>query len=427
MNNYLIKYLRDNASSELSAKYIDFFKIELDWHIYNSERHIAESHHRNKRFNLTTTTIKSLQYLYALSAFSGTKPSDGLNVLSTVFFSDPNTLPQLGFNSYTPVWNPIGKKNIYGDFKTIMWHEKIQKLICKDDFFLSLASDLHNDLENFQSHLVSQYLRKDFRALLLHTDENFYSKYFIEVFKKMNRPSVIFSHGLPGIYSANVDNRSDYLMVWSEKIRQNYINIGFDPSKIKAIGNPKFKFLKKSIALKSDLSDVLIIPVSSATWHQHEYDAVLTDKSTVVLYLYKVQNVLKRLGVKKARYRVHPAMNKQWVHAFLDPGFYIIDDENLSVSLSRTSLVIGATSTVLLESLINGLNYIVFEPKDEEGLGLLNFKLVPPFDGSEEKVMMANDEDELEKMLRYNAMTDYSLVHDYIQDFDPAVLKEIID
>jgi hypothetical protein len=40
--------------------------------------------------------------------------------------------------------------------------------------------------------------------------------------------------------------------------------------------------------------------------------------------------------------------------------------------------------------------------------------------------MIADDEVELEKMLRSNAITDYSLVHDYIQDFDLSVLKELL-
>lgn len=427
MDKYLIKYLRDNTDNGLSRKYIDFFQIELDWHIYNSEAHIAKVYHRNREIGWKEKLMHLYQYSNALFFNTNLKKGEGLNVLSTVCFNDKNSLSDLSFNSYSPVWSALDKKNIFGDYKTIIWHEKTKNLIRNGDFFVFLDSKLHQELEDFQTHLLEQYQRQDFRALFLNTDQYFYSKYSIDIFKKLDRPSFVFSHGLPGIYSLEVDNRSDYLMVWSEKIRQNYINIGFDPSKVKVVGNPKYANIPKGKELKSSLDDILVIPVSSANWHQHEYDnIVLTDKSMVVLYLYQVQSVLKKMGVKKARYRAHPSINKEWVHAFLDHDFYIYDAETLIESLNHSSLVIGSTSTVLLDSLIQGVNYIVFEPKEEDQINMTGFKTVPPFDGSEEKLMVANDVIELEKMLRFNAVTDYSLLQDYVQDFDLTVLKELI-
>lgn len=427
MDTYLIKYLRDIAETELSSKYIDFFKIELDWHIYNSEQHIAELYHRNHSKGLKIKLIHGIQYSIALIEQSKRKTTNSSNILSTVSFSDPNILNDLGFNLFSPVWNAVGKKNIFGDLKTIKWHNNIQDLIHRKDFCLYLDSKMHQDLEDFQDYFISQYSKQNFKALLLYTDQYFYSKYFIDIFKKIDRPSFVFSHGLPGIYSLEVDNRSDYLMVWSEKIKQNYINTGFNPYKIKVVGNPKYKKIDQNKELKSDLSDVLIIPVSSAIWHQHEYEStIITDKSMVVLYLYKVQSVLRKLGIRRARYRPHPSINIKWLHAFLDQEFYFIDNQTLDESIKRSSLLIGATSTVMLESLINGVNYIVFEPKDEHNINMAGFKLVPPFDDSEEKLMVATDENELEKMLQFNARTDYTLVHDYIQDFDLSVLKELI-
>jgi len=427
MNEYLVKFLRDNADNELSSKYIDFFKIELDWHIYNNETHITKTYHRDRKVTFKEETIKSLQYAYAILGMSEKSESDKLNLLSTLPLLDSQTLDKLRFNSYSPVWHSIGRKNIFGDLKTIKWYKSLQKLIKKDDFHFYLDKNLHIELERFQNHFVEEYKKKNFRALLLHSDQNFFSKYFIDVFKKLEKPSFIFTHGLPGIYSKDVDNRSDFLMVWSDKIKQNYLDVGFNSSKIKVIGNPNYKKIQKNKELRSDLSDILIIPVSSILWHQHEYDSkVLTDKSMVVLYLYKVQIVLKKLGIKKARYRVHPSINKSWVHSFLDQDFFIMDQQSLVDSINRSSLIIGATSTVLLESLIHGVNYIVFEPKDDNNINMAGFKLVPPFDGSEQKLMIAKEENELENMLRNNVKTDYSLLHDYIQNFDPAILKELI-
>jgi hypothetical protein len=76
---------------------------------------------------------------------------------------------------------------------------------------------------------------------------------------------------------------------------------------------------------------------------------------------------------------------------------------------------------------MHGVNYIAFDPKDENGVNMSGYKSVPPFDGSEEKLMLAQNEAELEKMIVDNVMTKYSLVHDFIQDFDLSVLKELIN
>ncbi len=171
-----------------------------------------------------------------------------------------------------------------------------------------------------------------------------------------------------------------------------------------------------------------MIPVPSVTWHQHEYgNTVVNDASMVVLYLYKVQKILMRLGIKKARYRPHPSINKKWIYPFLDPDFYACDTEALTTSLDKSSLVIGANSTVLLEALIHGVNYIAFDPKDENGVNMSGYKSVPPFDGSEKKLMLSTDETELKKMITSNAVTDYNLVHDYIQNFDLSVINKLIN
>ncbi|AXB55381.1 hypothetical protein [Flavobacterium fluviale] len=427
MQKYLIKYLKENSESELSKKYIDFLKVELDWHIYNSERHIANVCHRDRKITLKQKITDLYKYSNALLSSNSVKESDKLNVLTAVNFSNKNSFSDFGIKLYSPIWSALGKNNISGNYTSLKFHLKIQNLIRNEDFYLYLNKELHKELESYQSHFIEQYTKNDFRALFLSTDEYFYSKYFIDVFKKMDRPSFVFSHGLPGLYSRDVDHRADYLMVWSEKIKNNYINAGFDKSKVKVIGSSKFANLPKSKILRSSLTDVLVIPISSANWHQYGYDnIVLTDKSMIVLYLYQVQNVLKKLGIKKAKYRPHPSVNKEWIHAFLDHDFYICDQEDLQTSLDKSTLVIGSTSTVLFEALMNGVNYVVFEPKDENGINMAAFKTVPPFDGSEKKIVIANDETELEKVLKFNAVTDYNVIFEYIQDFDEDVLKELI-
>lgn len=427
MDKYLLKYLTENAKTAISKKYIDFFKAELDWQLYVSETHMSGQYFRDRKKTLKEELLAFYQYSYALTSPNNLKQSKNKKVLSTVYFPVKEALSAVGIDSYSPIWHPVGKKNIFGDLKTLQWHKDIQDRIRNNDFHLFLEPKFHEALEEFQQHLLAQYVKQDFRALFLYTDQYFYSKYSIEIFKKMNRPSFVFTHGMPGIYNQAVDDRADYLMVWSEKIKQNYIDAGFRESKVKVVGHPRYLNMPKAQDLRSDLSDVLVIPVSSVTWHQHTYDTpVVNDTSMVVLYLYQVQKTLEKLGVKKARYRSHPSINQEWIHAFLNQDFYSFDTEMLTTSLDRSSLVIGSNSTVLLEALISGVNYIAYDPKEDNGKNMSGYKAVPPFDGSEEKLMLSNDENELEQLLKSNHKTDYSLVLDYIQDFDLSVINELI-
>ena len=428
MDKYLIKYLVDTTENELSKKYIDFFKAELDWQIYVSETHMGAEYLRDRDIILKEKVLRLYQYMYSLLIKSKSNQARSSKILSTVYFPFRDRLTNLNIDLHSPIWHPVGKKNIFGDVNTLKWHKNIQNRIRNADFNSFLEPKFHQNLEHFQQHLLAQYKKHDFKALFLYTDQYFYSKYAIEIFKKMNRPSFIFTHGMPGIYSKEVDNRSDYLMVWSEKIRKNYIKVGFDAAKVKVVGHPIYTNLEKEKMLRSSLSDILIIPVSSVTWHQHEYDnVVVNDASMVILYLYKVQHVLRKLGIKKARYRPHPSINKKWIIPFLDSDFYTLENQSLTTSLKKASLVIGANSTIVLEALMNGVNYLAFDPKDENGVNMSGYKSVPPFDGSEEKLKLAQNEAELEKMIKDKVKTEYSLVHDFIQDFDLSVLKELIN
>ena len=426
MERYLIHYLKENASDEIVRKYIDFFKVELDWYIYNYGEHISRNYHRDYKGTLKARIYQKIQNLSALygkcSQRKGYK-----NVLSSVYFSDQELLPSLGLNSFSSIFQPVGKYQIIGDKKSIEIKNRIKRNLSKGVFTDLCNKDFFDMLENLQDSILRTYQNLDLRALFLFTDQYFASKYLIDIFKQMDRPSFVFSHGLPAIYSKDVDSRSDYLMVWGEKIKENYIHAGFNAEKIKVVGNVKYKEVPISQKLKNSLDNVLVIPCSSVLWHQHTWDEPhLIDRSMVVLYLYQVQNVLQRFGVKKARFRPHPALDKYWVYGFLDKRFYSIDNKPFVDSIRSSTLVIGATSTTFLETLMEGVNYLLYDPVDDNGISLCNSKSVPPFDGSVPELSIARNERELEYMLKNRYQTTPTVLEGYMRPLDLSVLKEII-
>ena len=349
------------------------------------------------------------------------------NVLSSVGFPEfKSQLADLGYNMLTSILQPssykqvIGNRRIYDMLKYKEWairHGGFNNLL--NNTFFKKIDNCKKDLKE----LLQNYAVK---GVFLYTDEYFESKLLIDVAKEIKIPTFDFLHGLPGIYSLDVDSHTDYLMVWGNKIKRNYIDAGFDAEKIIVVGNSKYGKYVKQESLRNTLSDILVIPVSSILWHQHQWGKPeLIDRSMAILYLYKVQHVLKQLNIRHARFRVHPSINADWVYNFLDTDFWIKDNLPLSASLQKSSIVIGATSSVFLEALMNGVNYIVFEPQ-EEGLTLIRSRVVPPFDGKDEKLHVAFDENDLYSMLREKYTVDSSILDDYMQPLDLSPLRKLI-
>lgn len=426
MEYYLLNYLKNTYSDPLSKRYIDYFKVELDWHIYAYGDNLSRRYHRNFQESLGGQLRKQIQRVLAFCHKSSNN-SNTNNILAFWPVSDQDYLESMNLRVYSSLFYPFGKKDIIGDPTIYKLAKKVSDVIHKYPFFQTLDRNLFEYLEEKKEYLKKQYLDKyNLQGLFLYTDQYFIMKYHIDIFKQIGRPSFIFSHGLPGIYSQDIDNRSDYLMVWGEQMRSNYIQAGFDPGKIKVVGNSRYSSVPDNIKLRNTLDDILVLPIAPVFWHQHEWGKpIIGDRSLTVLYLYQIQHALQKKGVKRARVRPHPSVNKQWLSQFLDPDFYSMDYQSLNESLARTTLAIGSTSTTILESMMAGVNYLVYEPV-ESGIRLTGTKPVPPFDGSEPGLQVATTLAELEQMITSKHQNDYQFVKKYIQPLDLSVLKTII-
>ena len=133
------------------------------------------------------------------------------------------------------------------------------------------------------------------------------------------------------------------------------------------------------------------------------------------------------MGVTKARFRPHPSENISWYLKFIDKNFYIADTDELSVSLAKSTVVIGPTSTVFIESLLSGINYVVFEPTLDNGYSFDNFKIVPPFNNLDTRLKCANNMEMLYKILNEKIKVDSSIISDYCKsEFNIEMIIEII-
>ena len=250
-------------------------------------------------------------------------------------------------------------------------------------------------------------------------------KIAITVFNKIKKPSFLFLHGLPERYNNLDDNRTNYLIVWGEKIKENYVHHGVSPEKIFISGHPYYSSFKKG-DLRFSFDNILVITYALSGGQPRSNSYQLKDRGRAILYLYSIQSVLQKIGIKSVRFRPHPSESGLWYQRYIDTKFYFLDNESLCDSLKKTSLVIGSASTVILEAIYYGVNYILYEPVINN-ISLEGERLVPPFDGSDKRLPVANDEDSLLYILKNRIKIDTSIWDAYIKTpFDISFIKTLI-
>lgn len=416
MNRYLLDYIRKNSSDKLINKYLDFLKVDLDGFFYGRGGDVNSNYGALRELNLKFY-LKTFYNLVLTS--NAIKYNDAnKNILS--FISLPKDIEaSFNINMIGSILRSNGNK-IIKDIHSIKLYILLAKLNTKTPFNEILTKKTAEKLESYNNALTDYYKRFDFKGLFVSHGEPFINKFHIDIFKKLNIPSFIFLHGLPAIYDLETEKKSDYLLVWSEKIRDNYIAAGFEKSRIVVTGHPQVLSMPPKREIRNSLDDILVITTASNVWSPHNWDYNSFpdyDSSLLVLYCYSIQTVLQRLGINKVRLRLHPSVNKSWLLSFINRNFFILDTDTLETSIRKSSLVIGPTSTVCLQSMLLGVNYIVYELGNNK-CDIHDFPLVPPFDGSDKDLIVTHNEDDLLYCLRSQCISNMSFIEKYVQPFD---------
>lgn len=409
---YLFDYLKKN--NPIKEEELELLKYEIDQRLYYYGDHFKCPKERlSTPYSLFQIQLKYfLRNIYLFCVSKNTfRNSNSKIIISNAYFSVNKKLSDLGFNVLRPVHNSTVGSPVAGNYKIIKEFIVIDKKIRKGELNDLLIDDFLKKINLFINNLTEYYKSIGASALIIPNDIAFFEKMNIEAFKRLKKPSFIFLHGLPGRYNIYDDNLTDYSIVWGEKIKQNYIQNGFKPETILVSGHPFYERLSDG-TLRHSLDDILIIS-KSINGAPHRNGARLADRGSLIVYLNQIADILKRQGVKKTRLRVHPSENINWYHKFIDQDFFTEDKEALKDSLEKSTLVIGPTSTVFLESMYYGVNYLVYEPV-ASGVDLSGYSLVPPFDKSDPKVPVANNEIELEEFLVRKTLVDKTIFNDYI-------------
>ena len=347
-------------------------------------------------------------------------------IFSNSYFDINNIIEKNNFKVVVPWW--ISKRGYYlkcdldfhKSFNDIFYKIKHNSL-CD----LSSASFL-NEIKEFKEKAKMMVSLKNFKGAFFSNDLGFFERLFIDVFKELNIPTFIFLHGLPARYNDIDDNRADYLIVWGDQIKENYISNGVSIDKIIVTGHPSFPG-KQQFEINFDMSDILVLskPMNGAP--SISDDIILSDRGNCIKYLESIKSVLVNFGINHVKLRLHPSENIEWYSDNIDNGFFkICNSKPLEEILEMSTLVIGPTSTVFLESLYYSTNYIIYEPQSN-GLDILNYPVVDPFDKNNNNIEIAANESELNKIIKNKYCIPNKFIDNYIKEkFDFEEVLNII-
>lgn len=404
MEPYYFNYLKEQQNED----YIDDLKYELDRRIY----HYGEQFRKNNDNNsFILTNLLKKQFRIARALLKSTQNINNYKniAINNAYFSLKDDLKTY---NYTPIDVPwICSYNKFSLYLDLLKYQSFINNVQYDNILISESFDLHKTIQN---KLLEYYSSSNIKILCLYNDMCSFEKMSIKIFKKLNKPSYVFLHGIPGRYNNIDENRTDYLVVWGKKIKQNFVKAGINEKKIIISGHPSYKNYDLSkIKLRTGLDKVLVL--SKSMWLSPQGDGVqLADRGNIILYLLEIQEVLKRKNVKFVKFRPHPSENIDWYYKFISKDFFRPDlNSNITESINQSSLVIGSTSTSFLNSIMNNVNYIIYEPTNNKN-DLLNFPLNPPFDNNDERAVVANSKEQLFEKIINNSIVDKEILLDYI-------------
>lgn len=347
-------------------------------------------------------------------------------VQNNAYFGLNIYLNSLGYNTTAVPWNLRFSDSYTGDIRMFSRCKnilRVEEMNFNDAISAAFIEELEIFIDRMKSYIVKYNIKATFHSNDMHILDNI----TLRIFDELSKPSFIFLHGIPTRYNDLDDNRSKYLLVWGDKLKQNYIKGGVDANKIIITGHPYYSNLPFPKEIKFDVSNILVLTMDIPAIPHSSYYFNPGDRSGCLYYVYSVQHVLQRLGIRHARLRCHPGENIAWYLKYIDTSFYSIDNENLKTSLQKSTLVIGPSSTVAFESLFHGVNYVVYEPRDFNEKCLTGLSPVSPFDSSEPKMNTCHDEEGLKYILEHKYCVDLSILREYIQDhFDISQIKQIV-
>lgn len=416
----------------LEYLYNDWFKNYKDMDLLEFQYHYRlyryGNHNRINQENWISIKKEYLkdfgrQLICIKKALSGKKNSQilgGKNILSSAYFGVNKYLRDLGYNTFDGPWRVNGSEHFIEDLNYISSYYSFQRKLSNLSFQDLISEGGEKLIKEIVEKTCGMFKSNKIDAFIANSTHTYSNRIPLKAAQMVGLPTFVFLHGIPFPFYYEEPERSDYMIVWSEKIKENFVKMtNFPANRIYVSGHPLYTKLEHD-TFRFSFDNVLIIcPSCEAERNQ--------DRGNMVWFLYQLESVLKKMGAKHARFRPHPHEDPNWYLKFVNKDFFKIDVRPISQALMDSTLVVGTISTVVLEALYYGVNYVLYDPLDDKGINIYGHKPVPPFDGTDPYLPVARTMDDLERLMRERIQVDKRLFDEYIQTpFDISFIKNMI-
>jgi len=410
----LFEYFR--KSGDVREKYSDSLRLSINNRVYQYGPYTSDSYAGRSLL----ASIKYFGYLLRESIRSEVARKYRDQIVSSAYKGIAEEFQKLGYATVAPPWLSFGF-----DFDPRLRRATrfVKKTIEQADFSIIFSDDFYKEIEVLEKMLKEYYLEK--RALVVPYDTPFFENLSIKIFRELSKPIFVFLHGMPAAYNTTDNNRADYLLVWGEAIKKNFVTAGIPADKIFVSGHPILSARRKPFPKRS-MNRILVISKPVPSGASFSDSIIIGDPGNSIIYLYEVEAALKDCGVKKAVLRIHPSENPVWYTKYIDMSFYSIDNSDLNTSLELATLVVGPSSSVFIDSLCAGRRYVIYEPmtQGKDGNGI---KVFPPFDGAIPEFPTGGTVESLAELIRNGPNPDVDAIDDFIKKpFDLHFVRDIL-
>lgn len=392
-------------------------KFELDQKYYHYGDHFKGNREAGssifKKIKRKLGTIRATFYFFRNNFAK--KPTHDKIIVSTAYLSANKRISAKALNTTNAPWAPGPESPSQYSFSLFLLCKKFEEELVSASPKELISVKFQDKILHVKKALKEFYSQKNIVGGLFPNDIGFFETISIAVLKELNKKSFIFIHGVPAYYEKGTYDSGDFLLVYGESLRTNLIKMGLDPEKVLVVGHPKIK--PQSNEVRSSLDNIVVLGSSLPGAQLKLNEVTLWDRGNIILYCHQIQKVLEGLGVKQVTFRPHPSENARWYEKHIDLDFFKLDSKiSLEKVLDQSTLVIGPSSTIALEALNLGVNYIVYEPFDQKSNKESSISiLVPPFDGSDDRLLVAKTLAELREFIIKNRKSSSALLSDYSQ------------
>lgn len=356
LKNYFGQLQESNPEK---AEVLEWMKNALDNRVYYFGEHFAAPYEGMSYNKILKAWLVSL-YL-RLKNLSATCYGA---VVSNAYFNVSKYIRKDGYNVILPPWQT---QSLSKDSQDTL------KQMMIADFNSVLTNSFQNRVYLLRDELREFFKKNHTPFMLLANDLAPIHRMAIDICKELGIPTGIFLHGLPAGYSYIDDSRADYLFVWGDKIKENYINAG-SKTNVVVVGHPNFSSFKIGTVIPQNVV-VLSRAICGAPSLSHIHKVY--ERGICIQHIYALETALKKVGINHAILRLHPSENPDWYAKFMDKDFYTLDINTLDYTLSHAKMVTGYISTVMLDTVLNDIPCYPFVI-DKEG-NIFADEIVPPF------------------------------------------------